>query len=1187
MVRYLRSNIMLIFLSRPMSWSFTFTRQSQSARLGAYAICLAAAVCGFALFARPALADTCTFTQAVDNNFATAGNWDASCHGGAAAPGNGDAVIIPAGMSATTTATAVTVSTTTVLGTLDLDGKSLYTTSTYQSIIVGATGTLNVGHGFAGASGTILTISGGMISMNDANGMIRLMGDWNNSGTLFVGTGTSTIDFNGTGAQTVTNTEPNFPNLIKTDVGTLTLNGLTTVLGGATSTAGTLSAAANALTITGTTFVLAGATVTSTSGVLTFTGAVSSTGLIGSSSGGSVFASTFQNNGNAIFELGSGSSTAVGQITNLGTIKNELGTLHIRANWTNGGTLDGGTGTVELNGAAAQTVAAEPNFYNLTINKSTQTATLSGNVTSTNDLTITSGTLALGANTLFVGGGWSDTGTLSGGTGTVVMYSAGAVLMSAEPNFFNLEKTGAGIITLTGNVIVLGNASSSAGMITTVANALTITGTMLVSSGATVTSTSGVLTFIGAASSTGLIGTNGGGYVFGSTFQNNGTFELGFGSSTAVGQITNVGNIKNEQGTLHIRANWTNDGILTGGTGTVEFNGAAAQTIAAEPNFYNLTIDKSALGATLGANVTSTNNVTITSGTLALGANTLFVGGSWSDTGTLDGGTGTVVMYGASAQTMSAEPAFFKLEKTGAGTLTLSGNVLVLDNASSSAGTLTAGANTLTITGTMLVGSGATVTSTSGVLTFVGAASSTGSIGTNSGGSVFASTFHNNGTFEVGSTDASSTAVGVFTNATSSGVINGGRGTLFLFTTWWNGGTFNPQNGTIGFNGTSAQTVMAIPYYNLNVLTAGTATLAGNASATGTTNVGSGATFAIGANTLTAVGLITNTGTISKSTGKIVHTAESFTFTDSSGGAVASYSQGQHMFITLQDSNANLLGGAVETTSVQITIGSTDTETVTLTETSASSGIFRNTAGPLLVSWGTPTIGNGTLEASDSGTMGSAYTDGQDSADTASASMAFTVTTVASAVVSTGGGGGGGGGGSVTLFNFVTAPAATTNLPLTFTENSLVKLANDGNSATQADSAVYYYGNDGRRHAFPNDKAYFTWYTNFNQVQIVSAAQLAQMPLGTNVTYRPGVRMVKFATLNNVYVVGANGLLRWVKTEAIATALYGATWNKMIDDINDAFYANYRFGTDIATASDFVPSAATTASPTIQVDKAL
>ena len=117
--------------------------------------------------------------------------------------------------------------------------------------------------------------------------------------------------------------------------------------------------------------------------------------------------------------------------------------------------------------------------------------------------------------------------------------------------------------------------------------------------------------------------------------------------------------------------------------------------------------------------------------------------------------------------------------------------------------------------------------------------------------------------------------------------------------------------------------------------------------------------------------------------------------------------------------------------------------------------------------------------------------------------------------------------------------------------------------------AVYYVGIDGKRHAFPNEKAYFTWYTGFDGVLSLDSSTLSSMPLGTNVTYRPGVRMVKFTTLGRVYAVSRYGTLRWVASESAATSLYGSAWNTKIDDISDTFFSDYTFGADINTAADF------------------
>ncbi len=114
-------------------------------------------------------------------------------------------------------------------------------------------------------------------------------------------------------------------------------------------------------------------------------------------------------------------------------------------------------------------------------------------------------------------------------------------------------------------------------------------------------------------------------------------------------------------------------------------------------------------------------------------------------------------------------------------------------------------------------------------------------------------------------------------------------------------------------------------------------------------------------------------------------------------------------------------------------------------------------------------------------------------------------------------------------------------------------------------SAVYYCGADGKRYVFPNDRVYFSWYTDFKNVTTISDSQLASISLGGLVTYRPGTKMVKIESLPNVYALEKGGALRWIKTPEIAVKLYGNTWNKKVEDISDAFFGSYKLGEPITT----------------------
>lgn len=139
----------------------------------------------------------------------------------------------------------------------------------------------------------------------------------------------------------------------------------------------------------------------------------------------------------------------------------------------------------------------------------------------------------------------------------------------------------------------------------------------------------------------------------------------------------------------------------------------------------------------------------------------------------------------------------------------------------------------------------------------------------------------------------------------------------------------------------------------------------------------------------------------------------------------------------------------------------------------------------------------------------------------------------------------------------------------------------------QSFSAVYYMGADGFRYVFPNDKAYFTWYSNFNDVKFISDTDLGMLQIGGNVTYRPGVKMVKIDTDPRTYAVAKGGVLRHVASEEVAIDLYGTNWNTRIDDVPDGFFTNYEIGDPIDVSIDFDVTGTTAAVANVNIDKDL
>lgn len=120
-------------------------------------------------------------------------------------------------------------------------------------------------------------------------------------------------------------------------------------------------------------------------------------------------------------------------------------------------------------------------------------------------------------------------------------------------------------------------------------------------------------------------------------------------------------------------------------------------------------------------------------------------------------------------------------------------------------------------------------------------------------------------------------------------------------------------------------------------------------------------------------------------------------------------------------------------------------------------------------------------------------------------------------------------------------------------------------------SDVYYIA-DGKRYAFPSERVFFGWYTDFSCVESVGDALLSVYQLGGLVSYRPGLYLVKIDTDPKVYAVSRYGVLRWITSEQIAQSLYGPNWNTKVHDLPVEIFTNYLRGQDIVNATEFNPS---------------
>jgi hypothetical protein len=309
------------------------------------------------------------------------------------------------------------------------------TTSTRVAQITIGAGTLNANGGLALSGSTPATK---VIYMSGAAGSLNLRGALGTpaGGTLIPGTSGSIFNYaDNTSAQTVgLFGAGNYNNLYfnNTSASGATLSAAitpTNVTGDVRVQSGTMSNGTYAIGLAssktfevanGATFKMMGTTGIPTGTSLTKTFGATSTVEYGGTTQ-SVSPETYGH----LTISGSGTKTAGGIAIVNGTLTLSAGTFdaasyahQLRGNLVNNGTFTGNTSTVTLNGSAAQTLSGTgPTFNNLTLNNSNGATITSGNPTVNGALTITSGNLGTGTNTITLG----SSATLSETAGQTVL----------------------------------------------------------------------------------------------------------------------------------------------------------------------------------------------------------------------------------------------------------------------------------------------------------------------------------------------------------------------------------------------------------------------------------------------------------------------------------------------------------------------------------------------------------------------------------------------------------------------------------------------------------------------------------------------------------------------------------------------------------------------------------------------
>lgn len=281
-------------------------------------------------------------------------------------------------------------------------------------------------------------------------------------------------------------------------------------------------------------------------------------------------------------------------------------------------------------------------FYNIVFDGGGGNWAFSGSATTTNNLSITRGTVTLPSGTLYVGGSFQN----AGATGGVFMHNNGALILTATTTgktiavatstLYDLRVSGsgggwtfsdtyattshdfivsAGSITLPSGTFTVGNAFQNAGTFThgggTVKLTSTVASTTLQAGG----SSFNALLFDGV----------GGGWNFLDT------------NATAASDFTiATGTVRLPAGTLTVGGSFVNeDGTFYHATGTVSLNASATgkSITAGGSDFYNLTVNGGSGGWTITDSATTTHDTTLTAAakfTIATGT-TYAVGGTFTN----------------------------------------------------------------------------------------------------------------------------------------------------------------------------------------------------------------------------------------------------------------------------------------------------------------------------------------------------------------------------------------------------------------------------------------------------------------------------------------------------------------------------------------------------------------------------
>ena len=548
-------------------------------------------------------------------------------------------------------------------------------------------------------------------------------------------------------------------------------------------------------------------------------------------------------------DVGTSSITGTGTFTLNGTLR--LGSTDaagaIQSGSTNGNirvsglrTFNSGS-TVIYNGSGPQFMGSgHPSASNTQINNASG-VTLASDQTVNGTLTLTSGNLNLGSNTLTIGSTFTANSNFLGVTSAsgLVINGTGAFgnfAISGGPtiNNFTLNRSG-GSITLASDLNINGTFTQTVGDINLNGNTLTVGGPYSRTSGNIAGSSTSSVIFNGSGTLPSTVGISGGAL---NTFtMNRAGTTLISGSAFSVSNLNVLSGTFQNDGTITMASGGA---ILTRNVGTVTGSGTITAVTSYDVLYTNSSVSAITTGPELPASTTQLRNLTInstgqvnlnsaitvngiltfTSGVFNAGSNAIDLKGNLVSNNPSQLTNSSITFSGNTTVSGAQQVTFGNITVTGTGTLTPTSDLRINGNLVNN-GTLNSGSGTVTFGGSTTI-SGTSVSSFNNVVINSGS-SLTASASTNLN---VAGNWTNNGTFThssgtvafTGTTSFSGTGLFNFGAVTITGTVNAPT-SLGVARDFTNNGTFNRGSGTVLFNGTATQSIAGSTATTFNNIT--------------------------------------------------------------------------------------------------------------------------------------------------------------------------------------------------------------------------------------------------------------------------------------------------------------------------------------------------------------------------------